>query len=91
MFQGAKVQSISDRKLHQLLISFFDRQSLEEMAKSKTTVLEDIPECKEGEADEKTKSSSNIRDQGDEAVTVNLKDKSLNNFLRFPFSLRKQL
>ena len=44
------------------------------MTNCKTTVLQDIPECKEGEANEKTKSSSNIRDQGDETVTVNLKD-----------------
>ena len=37
-----------------------------------TQVLEDIPESKEGETDEETKSSSNIRDQGDEIVTVHL-------------------
>ena len=50
------------------------------MANSKTPVLEDIPERKEGETDEETKSSSNIRDQGDKTVTVNLKDKSLSKF-----------
>ena len=52
------------------------------MANSKTPVLEDIPERKEGETDEETKSSSNIRDQGDKTVTVHLsnQDKSLSNF-----------
>ena len=69
----------------QLLLSFFDRRSLEEMAKSKTTVLQDIPERKEGEADEKTKSSSNIRDQGDKTVTVNLKDEIKIIFKEFHF------
>ena len=44
----------------------------QEMANSKTPVLEDVPERKEGETDEETKSSSNIRDQGDKIVTVHL-------------------
>ena len=76
MSREAIIENINDKKLCKLLpitfVFLYNRRSLEDMTNCKTTVLQDIPECKEGEADEKTKSSSNIRDQGDETVTVHL-------------------
>ena len=43
------------------------------MAHSQREVLEDIPESKEGEADEEAESSPDLGDKGDKSVIVNLK------------------
>ena len=43
------------------------------MAHSQRKVLEDIPESKEGEADEEAESSPDLGDKGDKSVIVNLK------------------
>ena len=43
------------------------------MAHSQREVLEDIPESKEGEADEEAESSPKVGDKGDKSVIVNLK------------------
>ena len=47
------------------------------MAHSQSEVLEDIPESKEGEADEEAESSPKVGDQRDKSVTVNLQIEKL--------------
>ena len=47
--------------------------SFPEVAHSQREVLENIPESKEGEADEEAESSPDLGDKGDKSVIVNLK------------------
>lgn len=59
---------------HLTLLLFLSSSALfPEVAHSQSEVLEDIPESKEGEADEEAESSPKVGDKGDKSVIVNLK------------------
>ena len=69
-------RNINSRGLFLFSIDFFS-SSLPEVACGQSEVFENIPECKEGEADEEAESSPKVGDQRDKSVTVNLQIEKL--------------
>ena len=54
-------------------IIFCSLASFQDLPASETTVLEDVPECIEREADEESESSAKVGDQRNKRVAVNLR------------------